>query len=79
MQYALRGQASAPDPATFEQWLHRLDTAALVDRDPVTGDLRVSSVVSESELFELLRGEGFEVRLSEIARLPSECCGGCGG
>jgi hypothetical protein len=79
MQYSIRSHADVPDPATFEQLLHRLDAAALVDRDPLTGEVRVSSIVGADELVDLLRTAGFKVKGTELARLPSECCGGCGG
>ena len=78
MQYAIRSHADVPDPATFEQLLHRVDSAALVDHDPVNGGLRVSSIVGTGELLELLRAAGFELQRAELARLPAECCGGCG-
>jgi hypothetical protein len=79
MQYALRNTASTPDPVTLEQLLHRLDAAAIVDRDPSTGGLRVASIVGVDELVDLLRTAGFDVKRHELTRLPSECCGGCGG
>lgn len=79
MQYALRNTASAPDPIALEHLLRRLDAAAIVDRDPLTGSLRVASIVGADELVDLLRQAGFDIKRHELTRLPSECCGGGGG
>jgi hypothetical protein len=79
MQYAVRTPAVTTAPDALERLLHRLDPAALVDRDPLTGELRVSSFVGADTLREVLLAAGIVTAPHEVARLPSECCGGCGG
>jgi hypothetical protein len=79
MQYEISHHAVAPDPESLESLLHAIDTGALVDRDPQTGGLRISSVAAADEVIEVLRRAGFEVSPSQLTRLPSQCCGGCGG
>jgi hypothetical protein len=79
MQYEIANHAGTPDPETIERVLHAIDTAALVDRDPFTGSLRVSSVVAADEMLAMLRHEGFDIAPSHVTRFASQCCGGCGG
>lgn len=79
MQYEISRAAGLPDAAAFESLLRAVDAAALVDRDPASGALRVSSVVAAAELSELLGRAGYELPATQITRLPSQCCGGCGG
>lgn len=76
MQYEISRAAALPDVDAFERLLRGVDAAALVDRDPASGTLRVSSVVAATELRELLGRAGCELPMSQITRLPSQCCGG---
>jgi hypothetical protein len=79
VEYTLPARADVPDPESLERLLHAIDTTALVDRDPLTGELRISSIASAGELVDLLRDAGCALSPSQLVRLPSTCCGGCGG
>lgn len=76
MHYRIDTRGSA-EAATVERLLHAIDPAALVDAD--AGALRVSTIASANELAGVLREAGASIGLGGIARVPSECCGGCGG
>lgn len=79
MQYEIGGELCNEAPESVERVLHAVDSAAIVDRNPRSGALRVSSVVAPGELSELLQRAGYSMERTHIVRLPSECCGGCGG
>ena len=79
MEYAVSPRADVPDPESLERLLHAIDTAALVDRDPLTGELRISSIAAAGEVVDLLREAGCDLNPSQLVRLPSTCSGGCGG
>ena len=79
MEYALSPRADAPDPEALERLLHAIDTGALVDRDPLTGALRISSMAAADEVVDALREAGCELNAAQLVRVPSTCCGGCGG
>ena len=79
MHYEIGGELCSELPESVERVLHAGDSAAMVDRDPHSGALRVSSVVAPQELSELLQRAGYSLERTRIVRLPSECCGGCGG
>ena len=76
MQYRIPVDAT-PDLAALGDALLEFDPAALVDFD---GDaLRLSTCLDPVEFVPVLGAAGFAVEPSRVARLPSECCGGCGG
>ena len=79
MHYEIGGELSLECPEAVERVLHAVDAAALVDRDAASGTLRVWSVVAPGELSELLQRAGYSLAGTRIVRLPSTCCGGCGG
>lgn len=78
MQYTLATDTS-PDPAAIEQALAALDPSALVDLDASGHTIRMSTLVTEQELLGSLRDAGVVDAPLHLARVPSECCGGCGG
>lgn len=81
MQFDIHLEAGAPrvDLAAVEQRLLALDPAGILDLDEAAGTLRVSTCLSEDELAALLAQAGQVLRPDRIRRLPSVCCGGCGG
>lgn len=81
MQFDIHLDAEAPriDLDAVEQRLLALDPAGVVDLDRATGTLRVSTYLAEDELASLLAQAGHAVPPDRIRRLPSVCCGGCGG
>ena len=78
MQYlvAATGGIVAVDPIAAH--LETLDPAALVDVDRA-GRLRISTVLPDFEVLVALSQAGLHVSPFDLERLPSECCGGCGG
>ena len=78
MQYlvAATGGITALEPVA-DRFAH-LDPAALVDVDR-NGRLRISTVLPDAEVLVALIQAGVCVSASDVERLPSECCGGCGG
>ena len=78
MQYTLDTDAS-PDLAAIEQALLTLDPSALIDLDARGQIIRISTLVTEQELLGSLRDAGVVDASRHLARVPSECCGGCGG
>ncbi|GAB6195923.1 hypothetical protein [Lysobacter xanthus] len=71
--------AAAVDLADFGDRLLDADPAALLDRDPRDGALRLVTCLEPVEIVPLLDAAGLSVAPSRVERLPSECCGGCGG
>lgn len=78
MQYTL-GTHGTPDMAAIERAISELDPAALLDFDVRASMVRISSMATETELLDCLKQAGVKVDASQFSRLPSECCGGCGG
>lgn len=78
MQYTLSTD-STPDIAAIERAITELDPAALLDFDIHASMVRISSVATEAELLDCLRQAGVGTGAGQFVRLPSECCGGCGG
>lgn len=78
MQYTL-STSSTPDMAAIERAIYDLDPAALLDFDVRAYMVRISSVATETELLDCLRQAGLSAGAGQFVRLPSECCGGCGG
>ena len=78
MQYIV---AATSHVASLESILDRLsgmDPSALVDVD-TTGRLRISTLLPDAEVLLALGLAGLAVAASDMERVPSECCGGCGG
>ena len=78
MQYTL-GTSGTPDMAAIERAISELDPSALLDFDARASMVRISSVATETELLDCLRHAGVSAAAGQFVRLPSECCGGCGG
>ena len=78
MQYTLSTHGT-PDMAAIERAVSGLDPAALLDFDVRASMVRISSLATETELLDCLRQAGVNAEAGQLARLPSECCGGCGG
>ena len=78
MQYTL-STSSTPDMTAIERVISELDPAALLDFDARASMVRISSVATETELLDCLQQAGVSAAAGQFVRLPSECCGGCGG
>ena len=77
MQFILHA-GEAPDLAALEQAIADLDPAVLLDADSTGRAVRISTAVTEAELLECLQRAGVPCA-PLLTRVPSECCGGCGG
>ena len=77
MQYLVAtSQTASLD--TISGRLNDMDPSALVDVD-TAGRLRISTLLPDAEVLLALGLAGLAIAPAELERLPSECCGGCGG
>ena len=79
MQIHIKLADSPVELARLQAALVAIDPAAVIDRDPLSAQLRVSAGLSAGELQAVARAAGLELVDAQIERRPSECCGGCGG
>ncbi|MGN7830989.1 hypothetical protein ACTJI2_05170 [Pseudoxanthomonas sp. 22568] len=79
MEYHIPLPGPSVDPITIERVLQEFDPAGLVDLDAKAGKLRISTVVMDIELVFIMEQAGHPVRLTQIERIASVCCGGCSG
>lgn len=79
MQFKIPSLPLIPDVGRIEAALTDLDPAAIVDYDAVLATLRVSTLLEPADIAQALAGAGLPVATAQVQRLPSECCGGCGG
>lgn len=79
MQFTLCLTGRTPDLTRIERGIVELDPAALLDLDASGQAIRISTSATAHELLACLRRAGVTADADDILRLPSECCGGCGG
>lgn len=79
MQFKIRITGLSPDVGAIEQTIRVVDPSALVDIDPTGQTLRVAASIDATHLLGLMGQAGFPVVEDQLERVPSECCGGCGG
>lgn len=79
MQFKINTLGVAPDLDAIEQAITAADPSAVVDLDASGSVLRISTVMGDAELIGTLQQGGYAVPLPRLERVPSECCGGCGG
>lgn len=79
MQFRINITGSSPDIARIEEVIRELDPAVSVDIDPTGQTLRVATLLDGMSLLEQLSQAGCLVGQDRLERVPSECCGGCGG
>ncbi len=79
MEYVIRLDVATPDLGRIVQSLREIDPASMVDVDPLNRALRLSATMLDRELLAALARAGYPARPDQITRLPSNCCGGCGG
>jgi hypothetical protein len=79
MEFHVRLNRSILDPGAIEAAFLDVDAAATVAIDPLDGWLRLSSLISASDVLEVLRGSGHAVEAWQVEQLPSVCCGSCSG
>jgi hypothetical protein len=79
MQYQISTANQQPDVPTIEKALQGVDAAAWIDLDQRAAQLRISTYLSGPELIAVFDGSGYPISIDRLVRVPSECCGGCGG
>ncbi len=79
MKFNIKTHGHAISVSVIEQALMQADPAAMIDLDPATSSLRVSSCLDDTELQSLMTDAGFPIPSANFEGVPSECCGGCGG
>ena len=79
MQYRVALPVGHDQLEILRHSLRQADPAALVDFDPRSGELRISSCMTAGEAAFALRHSGFDVTSAQVRLQPSECCGGCSG
>lgn len=79
MELMIRNMGRTPDLGALDAAIVSIDATALVDLDIQSDSLRISSMLRDEEIANVLTHAGYVVLPHEIQRQPSECCGGCGG
>ena len=79
MQFKIRIAGLMPDVGAIEHTIREVDPSASVDIDQTGQTLRVAASVDASHLLGLMHQAGYPVVEDQLERVPSECCGGCGG
>ncbi len=79
MEYTIELRTGTVDIDRIRDELEQIDPAAIVDADPQGHGLRVSANMLDRELVSAFEHAGHPSGSIVITRLPSVCCGGCGG
>ena len=79
MQYTIAISTARPDLGVLQRAIDDVDPAAMVDIESTGGNVRISTVIGDTELLALLNGAGYPLRADELELVPSQCCGGCSG
>lgn len=79
MQFKIKIAGSMPDVGAIEHAIRVVDPSALVDIDQSGQTLRVAAAIDADHLLGLMGQAGYPVAEEQLERVPSECCGGCGG
>ncbi len=79
MQSTITITGLPPDVGTIEEALRAVDPSALVDIDPTGRTLRIAASIDAVQLLSVMKETGYPVKEDQLERVPSECCGGCGG
>lgn len=78
-QFRVSLSGPAPNLQVLEQALQDADPSVLLDIEPLSRVLRISTLLDEHGLLLALGRGGFPISATQLERVPSECCGGCGG
>jgi len=78
MQYLIAATNHIAGIDAVADRLNDRDPSALVDVD-TAGRLRISTLLPDAEVLLALGLAGLMVAPADLERVPSECCGGCGG
>ncbi len=78
-QFRISLSGTAPDLQVLEDALQDADPSVLLDIEPFSRVLRISTLLDERSLLPALGRGGLPIAAAQLERVPSECCGGCGG
>ncbi len=78
-QFRIPLSGPAPDLQLLEDALQDAYPSVLLDIEPLSRVLRISTLLDEHSLLPALGRGGLPVSAAQLERVPSECCGGCGG
>jgi hypothetical protein len=79
MQSTITITGLPPDIGIIEEALRAVDPSALVDIDPTGRTLRIAASIDAVQLLGVMKAAGYPIQEDQLERVPSECCGGCGG
>ena len=79
MQFKIKIAGSVPDVGAIQHAIRAVDPSSMVDIDRSGRTLRVAASVDALHLLGMMNQAGYPVAEDQLERVPSECCGGCGG
>ncbi len=79
MQFQVATWGQEINIAAVEREVQAIDPAAVVDVASDDDQLRIATWLTDVELVAAITRAGHQVLRSQVRRMPSECCGGCGG
>lgn len=79
MEFTVHLATPTPDIGAIERALYDVDPACVVDLDAHHNTLRISTNATDDELLSVLAQSGHPIPPDQLKRVPSVCCGGCGG
>ena len=79
MEYKINMSAAFIELEAIEQAIGEIDPAAVAGLDASGTVLRVSTTLGDDALLSVLGKAGHRISLEQLERVPSGCCGGCGG
>jgi hypothetical protein len=79
MEFHIKTRGISPDLGVINDALTGVDPSAMADLDPADASLRIAVEMSSPELLALLTRAGYPVDWTQLERVPSVCCGACGG
>jgi hypothetical protein len=79
MEFLYHTTGRTPDLASIERAIGDLDPAVLLDIDLSGRTVRISTSLGDDDLLACLRRADLQALPQDLERLPSVCCGGCGG
>ena len=79
MEFVYRAAGQMPDLSVLECALADLDPAVILDANALGRSVRISTTLPEDDLLACLQRAGVQASPADLERLPSVCCGGCGG
>lgn len=79
MEYRINAAIATTGVEAIEQAIGEVDPAVVVGLDPSGKVLMVSTVIGDEALLSIFNQVGHGISAQQLERVPSVCCGGCGG